>query len=114
MSPTFYVHTSMQRTWNDAFKLCAHPEAAQGLLVRCDDVLRTARVLQPGVLGADAGVIETGTDGVRLDDLTCARLQDVRADTVEHAGDALAKRGGVVITIKACKGMENERGLAHE
>ena len=88
--------------------------AAQGLLVRRDDVLRTARVLQPGVLGADAGVIEAGTDGVRLDDLTCARLQDVRADTVEHAGDALAKRSGVVITIKACKGMENERGLTHE
>lgn len=89
-----------RRTRDDAFELRAHPEAAQRLLVRRDDVLRAARVLQPGVLGADAGVVEAGADRVRLDDLACAGLQDVRPDAVEHTRDTLAERSGVVVAVQ--------------
>ena len=88
------------RTRNDALQLCAHPEAPQRLLISRNDVLGPSRVLQPGVLGTDTWVVEASADGVRLDDLTCAGLQDVRPDAVEHTRDALAERSGVVVAVQ--------------
>ena len=52
------------------------------------------------MLGADAGVVEAGADRVRLDDLACAGLQDVRPDAVEHTRDTLAERSGVVVAVQ--------------
>ena len=57
-------------------------------LVGDGDVAGAARVAQPGVLGAGAGVVEPGRDRVRLEDLAVLVLHDRREGAVQHAGAA--------------------------
>lgn len=76
-------------TRDDALQLGDQTETAQGLLVGGDDVLRTPRVLEPGVLGSNSGVVESRADRVRLDDLTSLGLEDVRPNTVQDTRLAL-------------------------
>src|SRR2546427_2801936 len=61
---------------NDAFGAAQVVEGVQRLLVGDAHVLGPAQFLQPGVLGADAGVVEAGADAVRLGDLAVLVLQD--------------------------------------
>ena len=46
---------------------------------------RAPAVAQPGVLGADAGIVEPGGDRVRVADLSGLVLQQVRLVAVQHA-----------------------------
>src|SRR5690242_17147774 len=47
-------------------------------------VLRAAAVLEPRMLGADAGIIEPGRHRMRLEYLTVVVLQEVRAIAVQN------------------------------
>ena len=60
------------------------------------DVLGAVAIVQPGVLGADHGVIEAGGDGVRERDLAVVVLQQVAVGAVQDAGSAAAKARGVL------------------
>ena len=50
------------------------------------DVFGPADVLQVGMLGTDARVVEPGRDRMRLGDLAVLVLQQVGAVAVQHAG----------------------------
>ena len=67
------------------------------------DVLGAADVLQLGVLGADAGIVEAGRDRVRLDDLAVRVLQQVGAVAVQHAGRAGGERRRVAAAVEAVR-----------
>jgi hypothetical protein len=56
--------------------------------------------LQPGVLGADTGVIQAGADAVRFGDLAVLVLQDQRAVAVQHPARAFLQRGGVLVGLQ--------------
>ena len=56
-------------------------------------VRRSAGLVQPGMFGADAGVVEAGRDGVRLDGLAVVVLEQVGPGAVQHADLAGADRG---------------------
>src|SRR5579863_301298 len=53
-------------------------------------------VVQPGVLGADGGVIQTGRNGVRQGNLAIGILKHVAVGAVQHAGRAAGEPSGVV------------------
>ena len=76
-------------------------EGRERLVVGDGDVLGAAGILEPGVLGADAGIIEAGRDRVRLDDLAVLVLQQIGAVAVQHAGRAGGQRGGVLAGVDA-------------
>src|SRR5690606_39686391 len=54
---------------DDALAAGQVPEGGERLLIRDGRVVDAPRVLQPGVLGADARVVKARGDRVRLDDL---------------------------------------------
>src|SRR6266511_3985435 len=60
------------------------PKGAKRLGVRDRLVASAAGVPQVGVLGTDAGIVETGRDRVRLQDLPLVVLQDGRERPVKH------------------------------
>ena len=60
---------------DDALGAAQVVEGGQRLGVGDADVLGAADVLQPGMLGADAGVVQAGADAVRLGDLAVFVLQ---------------------------------------
>ena len=70
---------------DDALGAAEAMERGERLVVGDADVFGAADVLQVGVLGADAGVVEAGRDRVRLDDLAVVVLQQVGAVAVQHA-----------------------------
>lgn len=88
-------------TWNDSLQLCAKPESTQRFFIRGYNVFGPSGILQPGVFRTYTGIVETSADGVRLNDLTFFRLQDVSADAVKDARGSLCKSGAVVFSIKA-------------
>src|SRR5207248_5866253 len=59
------------------------------------DVGRAPAVAQPGVLGADAGVVEAGGDRVRVADLPGLVLKEIALATVQHAHLPRRERGGM-------------------
>jgi hypothetical protein len=81
----FWCLAGFQRR-DDALGAAQVVEGGQRLVVGDADVLGAADVLQPGVLGADAGVVQAGRDRMRLDDLAVVVLQQVGAVAVQHAG----------------------------
>ena len=58
------------------------------LVVVDPGVLGALRVVQPGVLGPDGGVVEAGRDRVRQLDVAVVVLQHVGARALQHAGAA--------------------------
>src|SRR6516164_7716803 len=80
---------------DDAFEPRAQLERGQRLLVRRRKVLHPLDVVEPGVLRADAGVIEAGGDRVRLVDLSVLVHEQVGAVAVQHPGPAAGDRGRV-------------------
>ena len=58
------------------------------LVVGRGQVRRAAGVVEEGVLGADAGIVEPGADRVRLEDLPVVVGQDVGARAVQDADAA--------------------------
>ena len=84
--------------------LAAELEGVERLLVGRRDVVDAADLVQPGVLGADAGIVEAGGDRVGLRDLAVVVLQQVGAVAVQHAGPAAGERGGVLARSKPVAG----------
>src|SRR5260221_12206093 len=76
---------------DDALGAAQTMERGDGLSVVDGDVLSAAGVLEPGVLGAHAWVIQPGRDRMRLDDLAVLVLQQIGAITVQHVRPACAQ-----------------------
>ena len=77
---------------DDALGAAQEAEGLHGFAVRDGLVADAADVREVGVLRADAGVVQAGRDGVRLDGLAVVVLHEVGAGAVQHAG--LAERDG--------------------
>jgi hypothetical protein len=71
---------------DDALRLRQQAQRLHRLGIGRRDVLGAADVGEPGVLGTDAGIVESGRDRVRLDRLAVLVLQDERLGPVEDAG----------------------------
>jgi len=80
---------------DDAFCFTEELEASESFGVGDGVELGTLGDLEPGELGANARVVETGGDGVSFRDLTPFILEKKGPESVEDAGAALAKGGGV-------------------
>ena len=80
---------------NDAFEPAQAVEGVEGLFVGDGAVLGQALVVEVGVLGADAGVVEAGGDRVADGDLAVVVLQQVRLVAVEDTDLAAADAGRV-------------------
>ena len=85
---------------DDAFQAAQVVERLKRLVVGHRDVFGAAAVLEPGVLRADAGVIKTRGNRVRLDDLAILVLQQISAVAVQHAGLAGAQRRRVLAAFQ--------------
>ena len=81
---------------DDAFGAAQAMERGERLVVGDADVLGAADVLEVGVLGADAGIVEAGRDRVRLDDLA------VRRPAAGRCGCRAARRGCRRCSEAAC------------
>src|SRR5690242_19541635 len=53
----------------DAFELAAQLEGFERFLVRCRDIGHALRVVEPGMFGTDAWIVEAGRDRMRFGDL---------------------------------------------
>src|ERR1051325_2337144 len=70
---------------NDAFEAGELHERFESLVVGCVSVLDAVLVAEPGVLGADGGIVEAGGDAVGKLDLAELILQQERAGALEDA-----------------------------
>ena len=87
---------------NDAFDPRAELEGVEGLLVGCRHVGDAAAITKPGVLGADAGIVEAGGDRMTFEDLAVAVLQEVCPVAMQHARPpAIHRRGVAVFDLEA-------------
>src|SRR5438067_1542894 len=86
---------------DDALDAAAVVESGQRFLIGDRDVLRAFDVLQPGVLGTDARVVQAGRDRVGLDDLAVLVLQQVGAVAVQDAREAGAQRRRMLAAVNA-------------
>ena len=82
---------------DDALDLGAELEGVERLLVGGRHIFDAADVVQPGMLRADAGIVEAGRDRVGLGDLAVAVLQQIGAVAVQDAGAPAVHRGGVAV-----------------
>src|SRR6267142_2159485 len=89
---------------DDALAAAKRVEGGERLVVGHGDVLGTAVVLEPCVLGADARIVETRRDRMRLGDLSVRVLQQVGAVAVQHARLARAERCGVPAALQSFPG----------
>ena len=89
---------------DDAFGAGDPLEGVQRLVVGDGDVFGAARVLEVGVFGADAGVVQARRDAVGRPDLPVLVLQDVRRRAVQDALAARRQRRRVVLGVDAAPG----------
>ena len=89
---------------DDALGAGQQAQRLHGRVVGDRAVLAAAAVLEVGVLGADARVVEAGRDRVRLGDLALLVLQDVRPRAVQDAGLARGQGGRVLAGLDAVPG----------
>ena len=85
----------------DAFGAGESIEGGQGVFVEAVGVRDAARVFPIAVLGADARVVEAGGHRVDVARLAIVILHHVAEAAVQHAGLAVAERGGVVAGFRA-------------
>src|SRR6266849_8677692 len=78
---------------DDALKLAAKLKRRHSLVVGRREESHPAYVVEPGMFGTDAGIIEAGRDRVGLLDLAVVVHQQVSTVAVEHARPA-ARNGG--------------------
>ena len=76
-------------------------EARDGFVVGGERVLGPACRCELRVLGADARVVEAGTDRVRLEDLAVFVLEEQRTRAVQHTGHPAAHRRAVLAGLQA-------------
>src|SRR5690554_2890629 len=104
--------------WDDALGAAELFEGIERLAIGDGAVRGAARVLEEGVLRANAGVIEAGRNAMRLDHLAVLILQKIALRTVEHAHTPLRERSRVPIGIEPFAGRldakEFDLGIADE
>ena len=81
---------------DDAFDMAAVVEGLQRFVVGDRDVLRAARVFQPGMFRADAGVIQPCADREALQNLPIRVLQQIGAVAMQHAGAPAGQAGAML------------------
>src|SRR5947209_13798431 len=81
---------------NNALEARENLQRTQGLIIRGAHVFGAAAMLEPGMLGADAGIIEPGRDRMRGGDLSGAILKHVRKCSLQHSGLAALEAGSVL------------------
>ena len=86
---------------DDPLGLADPVEGCQSFSVGRSHVLGTPAVAQPGVLRADARVVEPGRDRVRFPRLTVLVLQEIGTGAVQHTGRATGDRGGDLVALAA-------------
>ena len=89
---------------DDAFQLGAELEHFHRLIIRRGDVFGALGIVQEGVFRADAGIVQTGGDGMSVDDLPVIILQEIGLVAVEDARLAAFQRGGVLTGFDAVAG----------
>ena len=82
---------------NDAFELRAELEGVKRFLVGRREIGHPADVVEPGVLGPDARIVEPGGDRVAFENLTVIGLQKIGAVAVQHARASAIDRGCVAV-----------------
>ncbi len=82
--------------WDDAFEAGESDEGVEGFGVGGVGVVDAALVAEPGVFGADGGVVEAGGDAVGELDLAELVLEDEAAGALEDADGAALEAGGVL------------------
>src|SRR5579863_582556 len=80
---------------NDAFRAGQLPGCRQRFRIRGRSVFGAVTVMQPGVLGADGGVIQTGRNRVRQRNLAIGILKHIAMCPMQHAGRAARESRGV-------------------
>ena len=78
---------------NDAFELAAQLEGLERLLVGRRDIVHPPHVMEPGMFGADARIVEAGRDRMRFGDLAVVVHEQIGAVAMQHAGPAAGDRG---------------------
>ena len=81
---------------DDAFEPAAKLERGERFLVGRGEEFHPAEIGEPGMLRADAGIIEAGRDRMRLLDLAVAVHQEIGAIAVQHAGPPAGDRRRVL------------------
>ncbi len=89
---------------DDAFQAAAVVKGLQRLMVGAGHVFDALDLVQPGVLGADARVVEAGGNRMRVGDLAVFVLQEEGAVAVQHARGAAGHAGGVLAGVDAVAG----------
>ena len=89
---------------NNAFRAAQVVKSGQRFSIRNTHIFSAARVFQPGVFGADAGIIQPGADAVGFNNLPVVILQHVGAVAVQHAGAAALQTGGVLAAVQSAPG----------
>ncbi len=82
---------------DDAFEPGAELERLERLLVGDRHIGDALGIVQEGMLGADAGIVEAGRDRMAFENLAVGVLQQIGAVAVQHAGAAAGHRGGVAV-----------------
>lgn len=89
---------------DDALGVAEVVEGVERLLVGDAHVLGAADFLQPGVLGAHAGVVQASADRMGFGDLAVVVLQDVGAVAMQHTRGATLQRRRVLAAVQALAG----------
>ncbi len=96
---------------DDAFELGEAEEGVEGIGVGGVGVFRAVLVTEPGVFGADGGVVESSRDGVGELDLAVIVLEEVGAGALEDAERAALEAGGVLFGEDAfAAGFDTDHG----
>src|SRR2546423_4500914 len=82
---------------DDAFEPGAQLESGERLLVGDGDVFHAARLLEPGMLGSDARIVQARRDRMAFEDLSVRILQQIGAVAVQHAWLAAGERGAMPV-----------------
>ena len=89
---------------DDALQAAEQLDRLQRLAIGGVGVFGAAQVAQPGVFGADAGIVQPGADAVRERDLAVGVLQDKALGPLQDAQAAqlgVGKAGGVLPAFNA-------------
>ncbi|MHC2523324.1 hypothetical protein ACVIEM_000409 [Rhizobium leguminosarum] len=85
---------------DDAFEAGEGLESLERFVVHDRHIVDTAGIVQPGMFGTDAGIIETGRNRMAFLDLTVTILQQIGAVAVKHAGRTGGDRGAMFVALQ--------------
>ena len=86
---------------DDAFELAAQLEGFERLGVGRRHIVDALHVVEPGMFGADARIVEAGRDRMRFGDLPVLVHQKIGAVAMQHAGPAAGDRGRMLAGCQA-------------